>query len=157
MNETKQVIFKLDDEEYGLDIMNVNAIEKYTNIVRVPNASKFIQGIINLRGDVIPVYSLRTKFGLQSKKTNEDTKLIITKSNEMLIAFEVDSVAEILEIENENISAAPSIVKSVDTAYIDKVANLEGRMIILLDLGRILSDSEKDSIEKMLEMNQPAN
>jgi purine-binding chemotaxis protein CheW len=156
MNETKQVIFKLEDEEYGLDIMNVNAIEKHTNVVRVPNASKFIQGIINLRGDVIPVYSLRTKFGLPQKKASDETKLIITKSNNMLIAFEVDSVAEILEIDNKNITIAPSIVKTIDTAYIDKVANLDGRMIILLDLGGILSDNEKESIEKMIEMTQTA-
>lgn len=156
MNETKQVIFKLDDEEYGLDIMNVNAIEKYTNIVRIPNASKFIHGIINLRGEVIPVYSLRIKFGLTTKSISEDTKLIVTKSNGMLIAFEVDSVAEILEISADMISEAPSIVKSMDTSYINRVANIDGRMIILLDLGGILSEQEKDHLEKMLEMNQTA-
>lgn len=154
MKETKQVIFKLDNEEYGLDIMNVNAIEKYTNVVRVPNASKFIQGIINLRGDVIPVYSLRIKFGLQPKEPDEETKLIITKSKGMLIAFEVDSVAEILEINQEDISEAPMIVKTVDTSYINQVAHIEGRMIILLDLGEILSENEKNNIEKILDKNE---
>lgn len=153
MKEIKQVIFKLDNEEYGLDIMNVNAIEKYTNIVRVPNASKFIQGIINLRGDVIPVYSLRVKFGLSAKTVDENTKLIVTKANGLLIAFEVDSVAEIIEINEDNISAAPSIVKSIETAYIDKVANIDGRMIILLDLNGILSTSEKENLVEIINNN----
>lgn len=150
MKEIKQVIFKLGDEEFGLDIMNVNAIEKHTNIVRVPNSSKFIMGIINLRGDVIPVYSLRIKFGLPTKEVDESTKLIITKSNGMLIAFEVDSVAEILEINEKDISAAPKIVKNIDNNYIDQVANIKGRMIILLDMDSIITSSEKENLEKLI-------
>lgn len=150
MNEVKQVIFKLDNEEYGLDIMNVNAIEKYTDISRVPNVSKYIQGIINLRGEVIPVYSLRIKFGLPEKAIDDNSKLIITKSDGVLIAFEVDSVVEILEIVSDNISEPPMVVKTVDTAYIDKVANIEGRMILLLDLNGILSSKEKEHIEDIV-------
>lgn len=150
MKEIKQVIFKLGDEEFGLDIMNVNAIEKHTDIVRVPNSSKFIMGIINLRGDVIPVYSLRIKFGLPTREVDENTKLIITKSNGMLIAFEVDSVAEILEINEKDISPAPNIVKNIDNNYIDQVANIKGRMIILLDLNNIITSSEKENLEKLI-------
>ena len=150
MKEIKQVIFKLGDEEFGLDIMNVNAIEKHTDIVRVPNSSKFIMGIINLRGDVIPVYSLRIKFGLSTREVDENTKLIITKSNGMLIAFEVDSVAEILEINEKDISPAPNIVKNIDNNYIDQVANIKGRMIILLDLNNIITSSEKENLEKLI-------
>ncbi len=151
MNEMKQVIFKLDNEEYGLDIMKVNAIERYTNIVRVPNAPTFILGIINLRGDVIPVYSLRIKFGLSSKKADNDTKLIITKSNGLLMAFEVDCVNEIVEVGESNLSIAPPIVQNIDTKYIYRVANINGRMVILLDIDNILSDVERKNIENMLE------
>lgn len=148
---TKQVIFTLGDEEYGLDIMLVNAIEKYTDFVPIPNAPSYIRGIINLRGDVIPVYSLRRKFGLAEKEMDDNTKLIVTKSNGILMAYEVDAVKEIIEIPAENLIETPPIVKSIQTSYIQCVANLSGRMIVLLDHNGILSLSEQESIQELLE------
>ncbi|MFU0826047.1 MAG: Chemotaxis protein CheW [Lachnoclostridium sp.] len=148
---TKQVIFTLGNEEFGLDIMLVNSIEKYTDLVPIPNAPSFIRGIINLRGDVIPVYSLRRKFGLGEKEIDDDTKLIITKSNGILMAYEVDAVKEILEIPAENISETPPIVKNIQTSYIQCVANINGRMIILLNHDGILSLSEQESIQDFVE------
>lgn len=149
--QTKQVIFTLGEEEYGLDIKLVNAIEKYTNIVRIPNAPSYIRGIINLRGDVIPVFSLRKKFGLEDKNMDENTKLIITRSNNLLIAYEVDSVKEIIEIPSENISDTPVLIKSSSTAYIQCVANVENRMILLLNHDGLLSENEKQHIETIME------
>jgi len=148
--QIKQVIFTLGEEEYGLDIMLVNAIEKYTNMVRIPNSPSYVRGIINIRGDVIPVYSLRRKFGLEDKIMDEDSKLIITKSNNILIAYEVDAVKEIIEIPAVDISDTPVIVKNNDTAYIKCVANINGRMILLLDHNGILSSKEKENIENLL-------
>ncbi|MDF2870541.1 MAG: Chemotaxis protein CheW [Anaerocolumna sp.] len=149
--QTKQVIFTLDNEEFGLDIMVVNAIEKFTDLIPVPNAPSFIHGIMNLRGDVIPVFSLRRKFGLPDKAVSEDTRLIITKSNGILMAFEVDGVKEIIEIAPENISETPSIVRGINTTYIQNVANIGGRMIILLNHDGILSSKEQEKIESILE------
>lgn len=149
--QTKQVIFALGNEEYGLDIMIVNAIEKYTDIVRVPNGPECIKGIINLRGDVIPVYSLRKKFGLEEKAIDENTKLVITKSNNIMMAYEVDAVKEIIEIPAESISETPIIVKSKNTTYLKSIANINGRMIILLDHNGILTDKEQENIELLME------
>lgn len=149
--QTKQVIFALGNEEYGLDIMIVNAIEKYTDIVRVPNGPECIKGIINLRGDVIPVYSLRKKFGLEEKSNDENTKLVITKSNSIMMAYEVDAVKEIIEIPDESISQTPVIVKSKNTNYIKSIANISGRMIILLDHNGILTEKEQENIELLME------
>lgn len=146
-SQVKQVIFKLGSEEYGLDIMLVNAIEKYTSVVPIPNAPSYIKGIINLRGDVIPVYSLRKKFGLLEKGMDENTMLIVTKSRGILMAYEVDQVDEILEISSDNISETPFIVRGETTSYIDSVANINGRMVILLNHDGILSVAEKESIE----------
>lgn len=151
MNDTKQVIFKVGNEEFGLDIMLVNAIEKYTNIVRIPNSPDCIEGIINLRGDVIPVYSLRKKFGLPKAEVSEETKLIVTKSLGILMAYEVDSVQEIIEISGKNISEPPMILKSRYTSYMKCVANINGRMIILLDHDGIISNAEKEKIESFVE------
>lgn len=149
-NQVKQVIFTLGQEEYGLDIMLVNAIVKPTDVVRVPNAPSYVQGIINLRGDVIPVYSLRRKFGLGDKEVDDNSKLIITKTNNIQMAYEVDEVREILEISTANITETPVIVKNNDTAYIKCVANINGRMILLLDQDGILSSKEAESIESLL-------
>lgn len=150
MEAGKQVIFKLGNDEYGIAIMYVNAIEKYTNVSPVPNAPSYIDGIINLRGDVIPVYSLRTKFGMGKSDINEETKLIVTKSNDIMIAIQVDSVQEIVEIREKDICEAPQIVMTEHTKYIDKVANIKGRMIILLNLDGVLSDREQEKIEDIL-------
>lgn len=151
MEDSKHVIFKLEGEEYGLDIQYVNAIEKYTNINPVPNAPSYIDGIINLRGDVIPVYSLRTKFGLPEKKIDDNTKLIISKIDDFLIAFQVDEVKEIVELQEENLNEAPRLLKTINTAYIGGVANVGGRMIILMNLQGILSESEEKNIEQILD------
>jgi purine-binding chemotaxis protein CheW len=150
--QTKQVIFTLDGEEFGFDIMIVNAIEKYTDLIPVPNAPSYIRGIMNLRGDVIPIFSLRKKFNLQEKEIDEDTKLIITKSNGVLMAFEVDGVKEIIEIPTNSISETPAIVKSLDTTYIQSVANLNGRMILLLNHNGILTSKEQEKIESLVSM-----
>lgn len=150
MKDTKQVIFNVGDEEYGLDIMLVNGIEKFVNIVKVPNSPDCIKGIINLRGDVIPVYSLRKKFGLPEVQTTEKTKLIITKSKGLMLAYEVDEVKEIVQIDGSKISEAPTIVRNENTTYIGSVANLSGRMIILLNHDGIITNAEKINIENMV-------
>lgn len=150
MKDTKQVIFSVGEEEYGLDIMLVNGIEKYTNVMKVPKSPECIKGIINLRKDVIPVYSLRRKFGLPEIQTTENTKLIVTISNGVLLAYEVDEVKEIVEIPGEQISETPVIVRNDQTTYIGAVANLSGRMIILLNHDGIITGAEKESIQTMV-------
>lgn len=150
MKDTKQVIFSVGEEEYGLDIMLVNGIEKYTNIMKVPKSPECIIGIINLRKDVIPVYSLRRKFGLPEIEATENTKLIVTISNGVHLAYEVDEVKEIVEIKGEQISETPVIVRNDKTTYIGAVANLSGRMIILLNHDGIITGAEKESIQTMV-------
>lgn len=150
MEETKHVIFKLEGEEYGINIMYVNAIEKYVNIIPVPNAPDYIDGIINLRGDVIPVYSLRRKFGLPKKEVDDSTKLIISKMDDILLAFQVDMAQEITELSPKNMNEPPRILKTANTAYIDKVANLDNRMIIIMNIKGLLSNSEQKDIEEII-------
>lgn len=146
MASLQQVIFKLDNEEYGLDIMKVNGIEKYQEVVKVPNSPAYIEGLINLRGEVLPIYSLRKKFNLSKVDMNDDTKIIVVNTNEMRIGFVVDSVSEILHIEEDSIVGAPKIVTGISRKYIKSVAKEENRMIILLDIDLIVSDEEIDEI-----------
>ena len=150
MENTKQVIFKLGNEEFGIGILDVKGIEKYMDIVPIPNAPSYIEGIINLRGDVIPVYSLRSKFNLPKKSVDDNTKLIVTKSKDVMMAFEVDSVNEIVEIPGPSIHEAPTIIRSESTTYINYVADVNKRLVVLLNLDGILSEAERGTIEKIV-------
>jgi purine-binding chemotaxis protein CheW len=150
MQSTKQAVFMLGDKEYGMDIMEVNIIEKFMNIEPVANFTNNLKGIIKLRGDVIPVYSLRRKFGLEDIQPNDDTRFIITTSNGIQIAYEVDKMSEIVQFEENQIFDVPSIVKSKDTSYMKLVTNIDDRLIVILDHDGILSEDEQNKIKAVI-------
>lgn len=146
----KHVIFKVGEEEFGSDIQLISAIESYGGVVPVPNAPGYILGILNLRGEVIPVFSLRKKFGLQESEINDKTQLIITKYKDMKVGFKVDSVSEIEEIDDTNLHEMPVIVRTDATNYAKQVANIDGRMIILIDHEGILSSEEARAVGEVV-------
>jgi len=148
MADFKPVVFKLGNELYGLDISKVQGIEKEQQVVHVPNTASYIKGIMNLRGDVIPVYSLRKKFSMP-ESTSADVQYIIVRTNGCLIALEVDSVDEIHNVEAENVHAVPFIVNSANTRYFDKVLKSDRGLIITIDIDKLLSDEEIQQIEQM--------
>ena len=150
MAATQQIIFKVNGGEYGLDVSQVNAIETLNDVVSVPNAANHILGIMNLRGDVLPVYSLRTKFGLEEVPVNEQTKIIVTKSNGVTIAFKVDEVNEIIECSDDKLVEFPSIARTLETAYVDMVANHNGRLILLLNQDRLVQEDEAKAISQLV-------
>lgn len=152
MATLQQVVFKLDKEEYGLDIMRVNGIEKYQEVVKIPNSPEYVDGIINLRGEVLPVFSLRKKFRLDAKEYDDKTKIIVAYTNNMKIGFVVDMVIEILNIDEDDVEATPKILTGIDRKYIKSVAKVDERMIILLDIELIVSDEEKISLGEVVEM-----
>lgn len=149
MMATKQAVFRLGEEEYGLDIMDVNTVEKYISIEKASNLPKNVKGILRLRGDVIPVYSLRSKFGLEEKEPDHDTRLIITNSNGTPIAYEVDQMRGIENIDQEQLYEVPSIVKNKATSYMKQVTNLNGRLIVLMDHNGILADEEQEALKSL--------
>lgn len=151
-NFLKPVVFKLGDFEYGVDIGLVSGIEKYQQIVPVPNSVAFIKGIINLRGEVVPVYDLREKFGMQAfTGSGEERKLIVVKVADLQVAIEVDAVSEIHNFLPENIIDMPYIVLNEDTRFMPNVANVNGKLIILLDVDYLLSDEEINKVKKLKE------
>lgn len=150
MASIQHVIFRLDDEEYGLDIMNVYGIEKDQEVVKIPNTPEYIEGIINLRGEILPVYNLRKKFNLKDKQSSSESKIIVTQANNMQVGFVVDSVAEILHIEDEVIEKAPKIITGVDRKYIKSVAKLKDRMVIILDIDLVLNEEEQKTITEAI-------
>lgn len=148
-NYNKPVVFKLGNELYGVDINLVQGIENNVNMVPVPNAVAYVKGIINLRGVVVPVYSLKRKFNMQDDN-NARSWIIITAGNAML-ALEVDEVIEIGNMEPKDITPMPILVKSAETKYLDRVANVSGKLIVLLDVNKLLTEEEEESVMKLAE------
>ena len=150
MQSTKQAVFMLGEEEYGMDIMEVNIIEKFMAIEPVANFPSNLKGIIKLRGDVIPVYSLRRKFGMEDTQPSDDTRFIITTSNGIMIAYEIDKMSEIVQFEDDQVFEVPQLVKSKDTSYMKSVTNIGDRLIIVLDHDGILSEEEQTKIKAVV-------
>ena len=148
-NYVKPVVFRLGNEMYGVDINLVQSIEKDLNVVPVPNSQLYIKGILNMRNEVIPVYSLARKFGRAQESTAEST--IIISSSGLKLALEVDEVLEINDIKESNIVRMPSMLIKGDTQYLDRVANVDGKLIILLDMERLLTDDEVAGVKKITE------
>lgn len=145
------VIFNLDNECYGLDIENVNAIEHYQDVVRVPNASKNIKGIINLRGEVIPVYDLRAKFNTPNQQAVANSEFIIVKIGENKIAIEVDGVQEIHNFEESQMVEMPLIAKGEGVDYFQSVARIDNKLVIIVNPKKLLTEAELEAVEQLVE------
>lgn len=150
MQSTKQAIFMLGEEEYGMDIMEVNIIEKYMSIEPVASFPKNLKGIIKLRGDIIPVYSLRRKFGMEDIEPSDDTRFIITTSNGILTAYEIDKMSEIVQFEEGQVFEVPPIVQGKDTTYLKSFTNIGDRLVIILNHDGILSEEEQSKIKAVV-------
>ena len=140
------VTFSIGSEEFGVDILKVIEIIRTMEITKVPKAPAFVEGVINLRGLVIPIIDLRRRFGLAEKAGGSDTRIIVIEINGMSVGFVVDSVSEVLRIPANTVEPAPPVVAGVDSDYISGVGKLEDRLLILLDLDKLLSADDLESL-----------
>ena len=148
--ETLQLVsFKLGEEEFGVDILQVQEIIRMQNITRVPNAPHFVEGVINLRGKVIPVIDLRKRFDLGDHERDKNTRIVVVKIDDVVVGLIVDEVSEVLRIPADTVEPPPPIVAGIESDFIRGVGKLEGRLLILLDLNRILSKEEQYSLQQM--------
>ena len=148
MTDSIQVVsFKLGSEEYGVDIGQVQEINRMVAVTHVPRAPQFMEGVINLRGQLIPIIDLRTRFGMDRAEHTKSTRIVVTEIGTKRIGMVVDSVSEVLRLPLEQIEEAPDMISGVDTEYIRGVGKLDERLIILLDLGKIVTLAEKRDLE----------
>ena len=148
--ENSQLIsFAVGDEEYGLEILRVKEVIRMREITRLPKQPTFIKGIINLRGDVIPIVDLREKFGLERHKYSPTTRVIVVDVEEKLVGMVVDAARQVVRVPADQIDPPPAIVGGMSTEYIKGVGKLDERMIILLNIDRILSREEKLQLQRM--------
>lgn len=154
MEELKYVVFQLGEQRYGMSLMRINGIEKDYHIIPVPNAPEGISGIINLRGLVVPVYSLRERFGMDSRIDNPEKSLLITYSSGTMLAYEVDAVEEIEEMRPEDINDMPSVASSEETAFMDKVLHIRNDIVIVVNVDKVLSEDAQNMVNQLIENNQ---
>lgn len=138
------VVFKLCDEYYGIDIQNVENIEKILTITRVPYTDEHIEGVVNLRGNVIPIIDLRKRFNLPGKEADDESRIIIVKAKGVTVGMIVDSSSEVLQLETDDIDEAPAIRGHVDRDFIRQIGKSDGRIIMLIDLLKVLGIEELD-------------
>ena len=149
-DDMQLVVFDLDSEEYGVEIRQVREIIKMEEISKIPRAPDYIEGVINLRGQVTTVISLRKKFGLAEKEVDQYTRIIVAEVDGLTLGITVDAVNEVLKLPTKDIEATPAIVANdVDTKYIRGVGKLDERLLILLDIHKIMNDDELEEIDQL--------
>ena len=131
--------FTLGAEEYGVDILKVQEIRGYDSVTRIPDAPDFIKGVINLRGTIVPVVDMRLKFKLARADYNEFTVMIILNIARRVVGMVVDGVSDVMQLTAEQIRPAPEFGTSVNTRYITGLGTLDQRMLILVDIERLMS------------------
>jgi purine-binding chemotaxis protein CheW len=141
------VIFTLGEEEYGVPIQFVKEIIRKPAITHLPNAPTYVLGVINLRGQIIPILSLHQRFGLGSEERDQ-TKVVIIEFADLVVGMEVNEVSEVLTLAAERISAAPSMATTIDSNFISGVGKLQDRLLIILDVERILTDEEHSMLSR---------
>ena len=142
------VTFKLDNETYGINVMQVQEVLRYTEIAPVPGAPTYVLGIINLRGNVVTVIDTRARFGLDPSDVTDNTRIVIIEAEKQVIGILVDSVAEVVYLRASEIDDAPNVGNDESAKFIQGVSNREGELLILVDLDQLLSDDEWDELKQ---------
>ncbi|MFD3260945.1 chemotaxis protein CheW [Paenibacillus lentus] len=148
--EMKVIVFKLGEEEYGIEVDKVQTIERMMPITRVPKTYAFVKGVINLRGVVIPVIDLRGRFGLPESEYTDQTRIIIVAANEMEVGFIVDSANDVMDLNSDVIDSPPDVVGGIKAKYLHGVARIsEERLLVMLNLSEVLNRSEIIQLESL--------
>ena len=148
------VKFYIADEAFGIGIKQIFQILKPQEVFKVPNTPPFIEGLINLRGKVMTVFNLRKRFNLPDKENDEDTKILVIRMDEYLLGFTVDSVSEIVRVQEEDIVETPPTLTNFDKRFLSGVAKVEEKLILLLNLEKILTPDEENRVKEMVEENE---
>ena len=143
------VTFQLEEETYGINVMQVREVLRYTEIAPVPGAPDYVLGIINLRGNVVTGIDTRSRFGLMEGEITDNTRIIVIESEHQVIGILVDSVAEVVYLRSSEIDTTPSVGTDESAKFIQGVSNRDGKLLILVDLNKLLTDEEWNEIEHM--------
>ncbi|GKX39160.1 chemotaxis protein CheW [Pectobacterium versatile] len=144
------LIFTLGDEEYGVDILKVQEIRGYDQVTRIANTPSFIKGVTNLRGVIVPIVDLRIKFAKQDVEYNDNTVVIVLNLGQRVVGIVVDGVSDVLSLTTDQIRPAPEFAVTLSTEYLTGLGSLGERMLILVDIEKLLSSEEMALVDSVL-------
>jgi len=150
VDEIQLVVFELADESYGVEISRVQDINRMQEITEIPHSPESVVGVINLRGRVIPVVDLRTRFGMPGAEHTKSTRIVVVQMGEEPIGMIVDAVSQVLRIPTKVIEPPSPVLTSLDSRYLLGIAKLEDELVILLDLDYVLSKDEQEFISEAM-------
>lgn len=136
--------FTLGAEEYGIDLLKIQEIKGYSTVTPIPNTPKYVKGVMNLRGTVVPVVDLRAKFGLNEVEYNKFTVIIVVMLGKKVTGLVVDAVSDVLNVAKTNIQAAPAFGASIDTSFLTGMARTGEKLVLLLDMDKLLGNDAKE-------------
>ena len=157
MAEIKYMVFGLEDQLYSLKLSNINGIEYIYNIVPVPAGAKFMKGIIHLRNNIVPVFNLKEKFGIEETNTSTERQLLITETHGMKLGIEVDCVKGIIPVPEENIKEAPEVIKGEDTDYLENIIKVvlpetnKEEIVITISVDKLMPDADFENIASSIQ------
>jgi len=140
--------FQLGDELYGVDILRVQEIKGYTTVTKIPNTPPHIKGVLNLRGTIVPIVELRTKFGMPTIEYTMFTVIIVVVVHEKIMGLVVDAVSDVLNIDKKDIQSAPQFGAAVDVSFLNGIGKSGEKLVALLDMDRLLSDGDLQEAAK---------
>ncbi len=146
--------FNIGEENFGVDIQTVKEVIRHKEITRLPKAPSFVKGVINLRGDIIPILDLRDRFGLEHREYNEMTRVIVVEVDDKSIGMVVDSVSHVQRIGEAEIEPPPPIVGGISAEYLRGVGKVGEKLIVLLNIDRILTVEEKVELDRVEELKE---
>src|SRR6516225_8150974 len=141
------VTFTLGEEEYGIDIQRVQELRGYDAVTRIANAPEFIKGVVNLRGIIVPIIDMRIRFGIGTPSYDQFTVVIVLNIGGRVVGMVVDSVSDVITLSQEQIKPAPAMGAVLDTDYLIGLGTLDERMLILVDIDRLMSSEEMGLVE----------
>lgn len=146
------LFFKVGRQLYGLDVLRTHGIENLENFTPIMNICQHVKGLMTLRGDILPVYSLPSKFGMEQKPFDTHTQVFVGKLRDgMYIAFIMDEVKEIIEVDMHQFSATPEMIKSNTTDYVESVVTNKGTLAVMISLDKLIDPKEKEAIKKLVD------
>jgi purine-binding chemotaxis protein CheW len=143
------VTFKLDNETYGINVMRVQEVLRYTEIAPVPGAPSYVLGLINLRGNVVTVIDTRQRFGLMNAEISDNTRIVIIEADKQVVGIMVDSVAEVVYLRQSEIETAPNVGNEESAKFIQGVCNKNNELLILVELDKMMSEEEWSDLENI--------
>ena len=143
------VTFQLENETYGINVMQVQEVLRYTEIAPVPGAPSYVLGIINLRGNVVTVIDTRQRFGLDSADVTDNTRIVIIEADKQVVGIMVDSVAEVVYLRQSEVETAPNVGNDESAKFIQGVCNKNGELLILVELDKMMSEEEWSELESI--------